>query len=52
MQRIDRWPSRLSFAILITGLTIPVASARAQDPLQGPYEHSSSLLRLPWAPVR
>ena len=49
MQRIDRWPSRLSLAILITGLTIPVASARAQDPLQGPYERSSSLLRLPWA---
>jgi len=33
MGRTDGWPSLLSFVVLITGLTIPAAPARAQDPV-------------------
>lgn len=33
MQRIDRWPSFLWLAVLISGLTIPAAPARAQGPV-------------------
>ena len=31
MQRVDRWPSLLSLAVLIVGLTMPAAPLRAQD---------------------
>ena len=30
---MDRWPSFLSLAVLITGMTTPAAPARAQDPV-------------------
>ncbi len=33
MQCKDRWPSLLSWALLITGLTVPAVPARAQDPV-------------------
>ncbi len=33
MRRRNRWPSVLALAALITGLTIPAAPARAQDPV-------------------